>query len=137
MMSRDFVKEDVEYLMPDSFKGLSKEYLLKCVFDGAIQKSWSPRVGDVIVGYTGNVFVISAHHRGHKTVGGDKYFFAGGLCSRDGGGIMNETYCSVLTKDGLEYKHTGEGIQKVSNPYYSKFSDFRYVPYPHEIKHLL
>lgn len=53
-----------------------------------------------------------------------------------GGNIMNETYCYILNKDGLEYRYTENGIEKFENSYYSKFSDFRYVPYPHEREHI-
>lgn len=133
MRSEDeFKKEDLEFFLPKTFKGLTKQYLLDCIFDTEIQKNWQPKEGDIIVGCTGNVWVISGHHQTHETLGGDKFFFGGGLCNRDGGNILNDTYAHVLNKDGLEYRYTKNGIEKFKDPYYSKFSDFRYVPYPHE-----
>ena len=128
----EFNKEDLEFFLPETFKGLTKQYLLDCIFNEEIQKNWKPREGDVIVGSTGNVWVISGCHKSHESLGGDKFFFGGGLCSRDGGNILNETYTNVLNKDGLEYRYTKNGIEKFENAYHSKFSDFRFVPYPHE-----
>ncbi len=81
---------------------------------------------------TGNIFVISGYHQTYESLGGDKFFFGGGLCARDGGNFLNETHCSVLNTDGMEYYYGQNGIEKRENPYYSKFSNFRYVPYPHE-----
>lgn len=127
-----FDREDLDFFLPESFKGLSKEYILEAIFNEQIQSNWRPQVGDVIVGCTGNIFVISGYHQTHKSLGGDKFFFGGGLCVRDGGNFLNDTHCSVLNKDGLEHYHGHSGIEKRENPYYSKFSDFRYVPYPHE-----
>lgn len=127
-----FNKEDLDFFLPKSFKGLSKEYILEAVFNEQIQKNWRPQIGDVIVGRTGNVFVISGYHQTHESLGGDKFFFGGSLCSRDGGNFLNDTHCYVLNKDGMEYYYGHSGIEKQENPYYSKFSDFRYVPYPHE-----
>lgn len=130
---KDFDKESMDFFLPKSFKGLSKQYIMNAIYDKKIQANWKPQVGDIIVGPTGNVFVIAAYHQGHESVGGDKYFFGGGLCSRDGGCIMNETYSHVLTEDGLEYYYSDEGIKTREHPYYSKFSHFRFVPYPHEL----
>ena len=129
---KEFDIEDLEFFLPDSFKGMSKEYLLSCIFDEKIQKNWNPGLGDVIVGSTGNIFVISGSHNLVPELGGKSFFFGGGFCNRDGGRIMDSTYCSVLNKDGIEYRHTREGIKQFDNLNYSKFSDFRYVPYPHE-----
>ena len=129
-----FKKTDLEFYLPDSFKGLPKKYMLDCIFNDNLQKRWSPSVGDIIIGCTGNVFVISGFHDAHEQVGGKTFFFGGNLCSRDGGIIMNETHCFVLNEDGMNYTYTSEGIEKREDFSYSKFSDFRFVPYPHELK---
>ena len=128
----DFNKDSLDFFLPKSFKGLSKKYIMHAIFDQEIQAAWKPQVGDVIVGPTGNVFVISGYHKGHENVGGDKYFFGGGLCNRDGTCFLNETHCYVMNEDGMEYYYGENGIDVRENPYYSKFSDFRFVPYPHE-----
>jgi hypothetical protein len=126
--------EKLTFLMPESFKGLSKEYMIDKMFNEEIQKNWKPNVGDVIVGATGNVFVISGHHHSSERLGGDKYFFGGGLCNRDGGMYLNETMSYIMNKDGMEYYWDEKGsVSKREDPYYSKFSDFKYVPYPHEL----
>jgi hypothetical protein len=41
----DFKKEDLEFFLPDKFKGLNKKYLLECIFDEEIQKNWIPTMG--------------------------------------------------------------------------------------------
>jgi hypothetical protein len=128
-----FIKEDLEFHLPDSFKGLTKKYIIDCIFNKKIQKKWTPKIGDLIVGCTGNIFAVSAYHSTHDSLGGDKYFFGGGLCNRDGGDIMDETFCFIMNKDGFHYKYSTIGIIKEEDLYYSKFSDFRYVPYPHEL----
>lgn len=128
-----FKKSDVKFFLKDSFKGLSKKYMIDCIFNEQIQKKWYPRVGDIIVGCTGNIFVISGKHTLHEDLGGNTFFFGGGLCNRNGGCFMDDTYCSILNKDGMKYVHSDNGIEKVNDPYYSKFEDFRYVPYPHEL----
>lgn len=129
----DFNKEDLKFFLPEEFKGLSKKYILDCIFNEDIQKEWKPKIGDIIVGKTGNIFVISESHNTIKKLGGTKFFFGGGLCSRDGSNILNETYCNVLNEDGFNYIYTSDGIKKINDLYYSKFSDFKYVPYPHEL----
>jgi hypothetical protein len=35
---KEFKKEDLEFYLPDTFKGLSKDYLLECIFNDEIQK---------------------------------------------------------------------------------------------------
>ena len=94
-----------------------------------MQKHWYPQIGDIIVGCTGNIFCISAKHHLDESIGGDLFFFGGGLCSRDGGSYMNETYSSTMNKSGIHYEH---GKPK-TNMYHSAFNDFRFVPYPHEL----
>jgi len=134
-MEDEFRKDDLLFYLPESFKGLSKEYIMNCIFDESIQKAWIPTVGDVIVGPTGNIFVISAYHHLHGTLGGNLFFFGGGLCNRDGGIIMNETYSSTMNESGKWYGYNNEGkVVEKPNSYHSSFKDFRFVPYPHELK---
>jgi len=133
-MSSKFNKKDLEFYLPESFKGLSKSYILEKICDKKIQDSWIPKVGDIIVGRTGNIFVISGEHKLVEELGGTVYFFGGGLCSRDGSSFLNDTYSICLNKDGCKYSRTWEGIKKEYDSYYSKISDFRYVPYPHELE---
>jgi hypothetical protein len=63
---------------------LNKKYLLECIFNKKIQQKWTPNVGDVIVGCTGNIFVISAIDNLHECIGGKLFYFGGGSCNRDG-----------------------------------------------------
>src|SRR5690606_17486163 len=130
-MSKDkFNKEDLEFYLNDKpFKGLSKEYIMECIFDKEIQKNWNPQEGDIIVGCTGNIFVISGSHGLSDSLGGTMYFFGGGLCNRNGGCVMDDTYCFTANESG-KYVHPIEGEQV--DFYHSSIRDFRYVPYPHE-----
>jgi hypothetical protein len=128
-----FILEDLEFYLPTSFKGLTKKYMLDCIFNEGIQKGWYPREGDVIVGYTGNIFTVSAKHTLIENLGGTLFFFGGGLCNRDGGCTLNETYSYKMNKSGKWIQHTLGGYEEVNNLYHSAFSDFRYVPYPHEL----
>lgn len=125
-------REKLEFYLPDTFKGLTKDYILECIFDEDIQKSWSPSIGDIIVGETGNIFVVSGEHRLVDELGSTLYFFGGGLCNRDGGHILDSTFCYTMNKSGDWYEYTADGIEIVDNLYHSAFSEFRYVPYPHE-----
>lgn len=127
-----FNKEGLEFFLPDSFKGLSKEYILDKIFDEKIQQNWIPQKGDIIVGETGNIFVISGTHPS-KNEGGTLYFFGGGLCNRNGGILLDSTYSYVANKTGLQYVHYQKDSAPYNNPYWCKISDFRYVPYPHEL----
>jgi hypothetical protein len=120
-----FIKEDLDFYLPKSFKGLSKEYILKCIFNKGTQERWQPEVGDIIVGKTGNCFVISVKEHLHQDLGGDLFLFGGGTCSRDGGNRLNETYQFKMNKNGIACDHWNE--KQVSS-----FSDYRFVPYPHE-----
>lgn len=134
MTKEEFNIEDLEFFLPDKFKGLTKEYIINCVFNENIQKNWNPRVGDVIVGPTGNVFVISGEHHLTDKLGGNLFFFGGSLCNRTGGHILDDTYCFTLNKDGKYYRYTSSGIEAREESGYSAFSHFRYVPYPHELQ---
>lgn len=131
MDKEKFTFEDLEFHLPDIFKGMSKQYLLERIFDNETQENWKPKIGDVIVGVTGNIFVISSKHHLEETLGGDLFFFGGGLYNRDGVCTLNGTYSFTMNKSGKWIQHTKE---EVSNSFHSSFSDFRYVPYPHEIK---
>ena len=128
----EFNKEDLEFYLPDQFKGLPKEYIMSCIFDDRVQEFWNPQVGDIIVGPTGNVFVISGKHTLTPKLGGDLFFFGGFLCNRTGGHILNDTACFTINKDGKYYRYTSDGIEAKEESYHSSFSHFRYVPYPHE-----
>jgi hypothetical protein len=123
---KEFDREDIEmFLRP--FKGLSTEYIMKCVFNEEIQKKWEPEVGDIIVGSTGNVFVISVINKLNESLGGDMCFFGGGSCNRDGGIIANSNYQFAMNKEGFSHPDYKFDYQ------IGKFSDFRFVPYPHEL----
>jgi hypothetical protein len=126
---KEFKKEDLEFYLPNTFKGLSKDYLLECIFNDEIQKKWNPNVGDIIIGCTGNVFVIGVKETLHESIGGTRYYFGGGACNRDGGNILDSTFCYTANESGKFY-HLLNG--EVQNPYHSSIRDFRYVPYPHE-----
>ena len=127
-----FIKEDLEFYLPNKpFKGLSKEYILEAIFNDEIQKKWSPQVGDIIVGSTGNIFVISDSENLHESIGGKRYYFGGGSCSSDGGSALDSTYCFTANESGIYY-HPYHGVQ--DNPYHSSIRNFKYVPYPHERK---
>jgi len=124
-----FQKEDLEIFLPNTFKGLSKEYLIECIFNKKIQKNWKPTEGDIIIGPTGNIFVISGVDYLHESIGGTNYYFGGGSCNRDGGNVLDSTYCYTANESG-KYIHPIKGEQ--NNPYHSSIRKFRYVPYPHE-----
>lgn len=128
---KKFNREDLEFYLPsEPFKGLSKKYILKCIFDEDIQKNWKPGVGDIIVGHTGNIFVISGMSKLHESLGGNMYYFGGASCSRNGSNVMDSTFCYTANEKGI-YIHPINGM--MDNLYHSSIRDFRYVPYPHEI----
>lgn len=127
---KEFKKETLESYLPSSFKSLKKDYMIKCMFDDKIQKRWNPSIGDVIVGCTGNIFVIGSVDYLNEKLGGKKYYFGGGSCNRDGGNVLDSTFCYTANESG-KYIHPTEGEQQ--NFYHSSIRDFRYVPYPHEI----
>lgn len=120
-----FSKGDLRFWLPETFKGLSRQYMIECIFDAHIQEKWEPQVGDIIVGYTGNVFVISGEHKLDNSLGGACYFFGGSTCGRNGSGILNSTQSYVMNKDGFRFNNLDQTV--------SRISDFRFVPYPHEI----
>jgi hypothetical protein len=127
-----FELEALEFHLPMTFKGLRKQYLLDCIFNDTIQKNWKPTTGDIIVGCTGNIFVISGTRNLNENIGGKMYFFGGSMCSRDSNSsVMDSTYCYTANESGIYY-HPIKGAQ--SNCYHSSIRKFRYVPYPHELK---
>lgn len=126
---KKFNKKDLESYLPNNFKSLSKKYLINCIFDEKIQSEWIPSIGDIIVGCTGNVFVISNIDNLHESLGGKRYYFGGGSCNRNGGNVLDSTYSYTANKSG-KYIHPIKGEQP--NLYHSSIQDFRYVPYPHE-----
>ena len=126
---KEFDKETLKLYLPKMFKGLRKEYILECIFDKEIQTKWTPSVGDLIVGCTGNIFVISVIDKLHEKLGGNRYYFGGGSCNRDGGNILDSTFCFTANESG-KYIHPTKGERDNLN--HSSIRDFRYVPYPHE-----
>lgn len=125
-----FKKKDLEsYLQNKTFKGLSKKYIMEAIFNKDIQEKWTPQEGDIIVGPTGNIFVISKKESLHSSIGGTRYYFGGGSCNREGGNVLDSTYCFTANESG-KYIHPLKGEQE--NPYHSSIREFRYVPYPHE-----
>lgn len=127
-----FNKKDIEFFLPQTFKGLSKKYMLDCIFDETIQNKWQPEEGDIIVGETGNVFVISGSYPLAETIGGHIYYFGGHSCNRTGGRILDSTACYSMNKGGLVSQFVDNELKMVSKLGHSKISDFRFVPYPHE-----
>ena len=129
------LKKDDITMFKDSFKGLTRDYMFDCINNNNIQENWIPHEGDIIVGTTGNIFVISGSHSLVAELGGDVYFFGGGYCVRDGGRILNGTYCYTMNKSGKWYTWDEKGkIIEKENPWHFSFSNFKYVPYPHELK---
>lgn len=127
---KQFNREDIEFFLSDeSFKGLSKEYILDAMFDNDIQKNWKPQIGDIIVGCTGNIFVISGMDRLHEKLGGNMYYFGGSSCNRNGGNVLDSTFCFTANENG-KYIHPLNGEEENLN--HSSIRDFKFVPYPHE-----
>jgi len=130
-MKDKFNKEILNTFLPDSFKSLSKEYLLTYIFDKKFQKKWIPSIGDIIVGCTGNIFVISNVEYLHESLGGTKYYFGGNSCNRNGGIFLDDTIC-FTANESCKYYHPVKGETHNSN--HSSIRDFRFVPYPHELE---
>ena len=130
-MKKEFNKKELEaYILEDSFKRLSKQYILDCIFNEEIQNKWEPQEGDIIVGSTGNIFVISGYHDLAEELGGRLWFFGGFLCSRDGGCVMNSEGCYTMNRDGKWIDLVTREEQQ--NLYHAGMRDYRFVPYPHE-----
>ena len=131
MTKAEFKKEKLEFhLQGRSIKGLSSEYILRAIFNDDIQKNWQPKLGDIIVGCTGNIYVISGIHDSAENLGGRKYFFGGMLCTSTNNGVLDSTMCFSANESGIYY-HPLDGEKE--NLYHSSIRDYRYVPYPHEI----
>lgn len=128
---KKFIKDDLDFFLPDSFKGIDKKYMMACIFNEEIQEKWVPTQGDIIVGCTGNVFVISSVSNLSRTLGGTMYFYGGGHCNKDSGNVMDSTYCYTANKSGNYYHPTGG---KQDNLFHSSIKDFKFVPYPHELE---
>ena len=130
----EFNWRTIESFLPVLFKNLSKGYMLDCIFDDEIQKKWKAKVGDIIVNSSGNIFVISSHHCFNEKFGGDTYYFGGGLCDVNGSITTDKTYCFVLNNDGMRYYYDKDfKIVKENHSLFFKISDYRFIPYPHEI----
>lgn len=122
-----FKKSDLKYWLKP-FNGLTKKYMMECIFDKELQASWKPKVGDLMCGPTGNIFPIAGKHHLHESLGGPVFFYAPTLCNRDGGNIMNSTHCSLMNETGFRPDAPFDwDVYTVS-----KFSDYRWIPYPHE-----
>lgn len=126
----EFNRENLEFhLKGKSFKGLSDKYILEAIFNIDIQNKWQPQVGDIIVGSTGNIFVISGMDRLNERLGGNRYYFGGSSCNRNGGNVLDSTFCYTANESG-KYIHPLDGEQE--NLDHCSIREFRYVPYPHE-----
>lgn|SRR5574343_507544 len=90
--------KQLEFYLPNEFKGMTKQYILDCYFNDKIQNNWSPNIVDVIVGNTGNIFVISGHHRTTETLGGNIYFFGGFLYAEADSCRMTKHTCYAMNK---------------------------------------
>lgn len=126
-----FNRQELEFYLPNSFKKLSKSYMLDCIFNSTIQANWIPDVGDIIVGKTGNIFVISGKENLDDSIGCTMYYFGGSSCNREGGCVLDSTHCYTANESGI-YFHPINGIQ--TNLYHSSIRAFKFVPYPHELK---
>jgi hypothetical protein len=129
---KKFKKSDIKFFLKP-FKGLTKKYMMDCIFNEDIQSKWYPQVGDIIVGCTGNVFVISGQDMLHEKLGGTRWYFGGSMCNRTGGNTLDETYCYTMNADGKFIGWTKDArLEEMDNLYHSSYKDFRFVPYPHE-----
>lgn len=62
MENKDF-KQLLELFLPDQFKGLSKEYIIECVFNIEIQKNWVPKLGDLTVSLMADLYVLESDEK--------------------------------------------------------------------------
>ena len=133
---KQFIKDDLEFHLPEQFKGLKKDYILSCIFDDDIQSKWIPEKGDIMVGCTGNVWVISNIEKLYESLGGDRYYFGGNSCNRDGGNVLNDTICFTANESGKLITWINGKLEEVEDSYHSSIKDFRFVPYPHELNRI-
>ena len=132
-----FNREDIEYFLPDTFKGLSKQYLLDCIFNDDIQRLWIPEIGDIIVSKTGNIFVISNIENYCEDLGGTLYFYSGFLASTNNSNYLSVTKCYTMNKSGKWISYNSKGkLEESQNCYHNKLDNYKFVPYPHEINRL-
>ena len=129
-----FDEFELHFHLPETFKGLSKEYIIDKVFNDDIQDNWVPQIGDLMVGPTGNIYAIGAIDKLHEKLGGIKYYFGGGMCSRDGSSQMKETFCYTINESGDDIGWGDNGLEIKDNPYHGKISNYKFIPYPHELK---
>ena len=106
------------------------DHVIDCIFDKELQDKWVHRVGDLMVGCTGNIFVISGKHDLVEEMGGTVFLFGGQLCTSDGSCLLDSTSCYVMNKDGLKYRATGDGYVGEYSFNYSSFKEFRWIPRP-------
>lgn len=133
MIKDKFIFEDIEFFLPEKFKGLTKNYMLLAIFDKRIQRKWIPEKGDIIVGSTGNIFVISNIDNLHENLGGKRYFYGGATCSRNDGNFMNSTQCYTMNDSGVYISWNNVGnLVALENSYHSSYKNMRFIPYPHE-----
>lgn len=129
MKTERYDRETLEFFLKgQDFQGLTVEYMLECYFDEELQKAWKPKLGDAIIGPTGNIFVIAAVEQLSQTLGGTRYYFAPGSCNRDGGVVLNETYSHTANESGLYYDPL---MGQRPNRYHTSIRKFKYIPYPH------
>ncbi len=112
-------------------QGLSVKYILDVVKNEDIQKSWKPKMGDLMVGSTGNLWVLSNSQKLCQELGGELFFFGGNTCVRGAGILMDQTMCYTVNKEGKSWR--GEE----NDPYHSSFDRFRWVPRVGEYKEKL
>ena len=115
-----FIREDLEFYLPETFRELTKEYILECIFNDEIQKNWKPQEGDVMVGCTGNIWVIASKYDYHESIGGTMYFF-GGTIGRIGG--VNQSIASCHTMN-----ESGKWIEEGTHFGHSSIKNFRFIP---------
>lgn len=127
-----FTEEDLKDIIRP-IRGLSVDYIIKCALDQKIQKEWVPQIGDMILGITGNMFVISAVDEYAEEVGGTQYYFGGHKAWTICENKRKEIYsCYVFNNDGVKYKLIDANFEPLN--YLESFGmsskkDFRFIPY--------
>ncbi len=128
-MSNDFEEfeyDTIEFFVNDDneFK-INKSHILSMCFNEEVQSRWKPKVGDIILGKTGNLFVISSSERLNESIGGTLFFFGGGTYFYNDG--TKGTYCYTMNESGTRYNSFKESTDDL---YHSSFSEFRWIPRP-------
>lgn len=126
------IEQDLEFYVKYSAEqfDLDIEYIIDVVFHEEIQNNWIPKVGDLICGPTGNIFVISGKHHLHEDLGGTKFFYGGSLCNRDGGCLLDSTMCYTMNESGLVYRASSDGYVGEEKSGHSSFHHYRWIPRP-------